>query len=195
MLEKFGEQPMQRMMKADPALQNIEFDDSICRVTEDDFVERDRGELGAIQSVLLQGTHHQDMVDDGCDRRNEIRRRRSRVCLPINLDHPRQGERYIEDADPRVGLVLDVVRRCSLVRINAHEELAGFRELHHELAVVGDHRLHWLVVAEIPQVAEDGHEALGLEGECVDIEVCGEIRWVDDMLVFDLVREERRDDR
>ena len=51
----------------------------------------------------------------------------------------------------------------TFIRMNAHEELAHLGELANGRRILGDELLDWFVVARIQKVAEDRHEALGLE--------------------------------
>lgn len=86
---------------------------------------------------------------------------------------------------------------CTLVGVDAHEQLACPRELGDVFVVVRNEGLDGWVVAEVAEVAEDGHEALGLEREAFWIQrerQNGVLRRINNVLVVDLVREEAGND-
>ena len=61
----------------------------------------------------------------------------------------------------------------SLVWVHAHEQLTRLGELHQKFVIMRDELLYRLVMAEISEVAEDGHEPLRLEWVAVDINFYG----------------------
>lgn len=84
---------------------------------------------------------------------------------------------------------------CSaLVWIDAHEQLADLGELSHELMIVGNELLHGFVVAEVSEIAKNGHEPFGLEREAVNFHFGTGICREDDVFAFNLVGEEGCDD-
>jgi hypothetical protein len=84
-------------------------------------------------------------------------------------------------------------RHGTFVRVDTHEQLTRFGELHDEFSVMRNELLHGFSVAEVAQVAEYRHETLGFEWEGVDIEGAASVWGIYDMLVNDLVGEERCD--
>lgn len=85
----------------------------------------------------------------------------------------------------------------TFIRMDTHEELAHLGELANERRIPGDGLLDGFVVAKLPKVTEDWHEALGLERETIHIQFCDlgiVCRSVDYTFVGNLVREEVDDD-
>lgn len=60
--------------------------------------------------------------------------------------------------------------------------------------IVCDELLYRLVMTDVSEIAEDGHEAFRLERIAVDIHLCGRFRLEDDTLVLYLVGEEGSND-
>lgn len=60
---------------------------------------------------------------------------------------------------------------------------------------VSNELLNRLVVAQVTEIAEDWHEALGLEGFALDVDVRRWVRGICDAFVLYLVGEEGSDDR
>lgn len=113
------------------------------------------------------------MMDNGAYGANQFGSRSLRESFPIDLDYLRQRQRHVEDTDPCIGFVLDVVGHCSFVGINAHEQLARLGELHNEVPVASDHLLYRRVMTEIAQVTKDRHKALRLERGRVNVKSGG----------------------
>lgn len=112
----------------------------------------------------------------------------------VHFDDSRERKCDVENADPRVGFVLDVTRCGPFVGIDTHEKLTSLRELVDELPVVSDELLYRFVVAEITEIAEHRHEAFRFERESIHIDISLRMRRKYDAFVLDLVREERCDD-
>jgi hypothetical protein len=72
--------------------------------------------------------------------------------------------------------------------------LAGLGELRDELVATGDEPLYGLVVTQVAQIAENGHEAFRLERLAVDVDVRGGSSWVVDPPIRDLVCEKGSND-
>ena len=131
-----------------------------------------------------------DCIDSG----DKFSNSRFRVRLSIHLDNSGEGKRYVEYANPCIGLVFDVAGGGTFIRVDTHEDLASLRKLADEFVVVGDQLLDGSIVAEISQVTEDWHESFRLEREGVDVDLSSGVRWEYDALVLDLVGEKCRDD-
>jgi hypothetical protein len=68
--EQLGKKPLQRVVEADPPIQNVKRYDRVDRRSELDFVKRDRVEFRPIQSFVRERDRHEDVVcnsSDGCD--------------------------------------------------------------------------------------------------------------------------------
>lgn len=83
-----------------------------------------------------------------------------------------------------------MARDRPLVRVDAHKQLARLREQLDELPVMGKELLNGLVMAEIPEVREYGHESLRFERKCVHIDLRCRVSGVDDSLALDLIGKE-----
>ena len=82
----------------------------------------------------------------------------------------------------------------SLIWADAHEELADSGKLGDKVMITRDEFLHRLVVTDVAQITEYGHEALAPEWECVGVDL-GMWVWREDYSFAGyLVGEERRDD-
>jgi hypothetical protein len=103
-------------------------------------------------------------------------------------------QRYIEHTNPRIRFVLDVTVRRSFVRVYAHKQSANLCKLDDEPAVLRDESSDRLIVAEVAEIAEHGHESFGFKRETIDVHLGAGIRRLDDMLSFDLIGKERGDD-
>jgi hypothetical protein len=72
--------------------------------------------------------------------------------------------------------------------------LAGLSELRDEFVATSDEPLHRLVVTQVAQIAENGHEAFRFEWLAVDVDVRSGSSWVVDPPIRDLVCEKGSDD-
>jgi len=90
MLEQLCQQPMQRMMEADPSLQDVEPYNLIHRPRKLDLMKLGRRELFRVEPLLGQREHHQDMVYHRRNRRHQLRHARPRKRRTVHLDHARQ---------------------------------------------------------------------------------------------------------
>lgn len=91
-------------------------------------------------------------------------------CLAVHLDDTGKRQGDVENVDPRVGLVFDVCGSGALVRVDAHKKLAHLAELHDIERIARDELLHCAVGANIPQVAEHGHESFAAKGGGIDVD-------------------------
>lgn len=181
-------------MEAHPSVQHVKVYDRKGLFSENDVVELDRLKLLPIQPVGCERTNKKNVVHDRADSRYEFCRRCAGKCVSVNFDNSRERERNVEDRDPRVGFVFHMARDRPFVRVDAHEQLASLREQLDELPVMGKELLDGLVVTEVPEVGEYGHESFRFEWERVHINLCRRVSGVDDSLALDLVGEKGGDD-
>lgn len=116
-LEELREQPVQRVVEADPLLGDVKIDDLVCPIAKRCHPKAGFGELVPVKGSILQVAYHQNLIDDGGDGMNEIGSASLSECFSVGLDHPGQRQGNVEHIHPRFGLVLDVIRRSPLVRI------------------------------------------------------------------------------
>ena len=96
MLEELGEQPLQGVVEANPALHDVELDHPIRRFRECHVVENHWWEPGNVSVLVLHGCRHKDMVHDGRYCGNELRDGRPREGLAVDFDDPRQRQSNVE---------------------------------------------------------------------------------------------------
>ena len=133
-------------------------------------------------------------MHDRADRRYEFRRRCARECVSVNFDDSRERERNVKDRYPRVGFVFHMTCGGPFVWVDAHEQLARLREQLDKLPVMGKKFLDGLVVAEVSEVREHGHESFRFERKRVYIDLCRRVGGVSDSLALYLVGEKGGDD-
>ena len=75
------------------------------------------------------------------------------------------------------------------VGVDVHKQLTRLREQLDELPVVGKEFLDGLVMAEVPEVREHGHESFRFERKSVHIDLCRWVSGVGDLASLDLVGE------
>ena len=81
------------------------------------------------------------------------------------------------------------------VGVDAHKKLTRLREQLDELPVVGKEFLDGLVMAEVPEVREHGHESFRFERKRVHIDLRRWVSGVGDSFSLDLVGEKGGDNR
>ncbi len=92
-----------------------------------------------------------------------------RECLAKYLDYATEAERHVEDADPCIGLVLDVRLYRPFVGIQTHKESTPSMRTTGDMWGRGRLDPGPVMYARDTEIAEDRHEALGFERKRVDI--------------------------
>ena len=149
MLEKLGEKPVKRVMKADPTGQNVKVYNLVRPIVEFDGMKGDRLVLRTVQPIILQSAHNQYVVNHSLDGIDKLSNGSLAVGLAIDFDDTRQGEGNIKNADPSIRLVFHMVRDCAQIGIDPHEHLTYFGEASDELEILSDDTLHSAVGTDV----------------------------------------------
>ena len=169
MLEQLRKKPVERIMKADPAREDIKVDGHILHAIKFDVMKTDNVVLVPIKPVDRERADTDDLAHDELDGVDERLGRAATVRLAIGLNDTREGERDIKHVYPRVGLVLNMAARRALVGLYTNEQRADVCELGHVRTVGTYDGLHARVGAEITNVREDGHVPLAPEWVRLDV--------------------------
>jgi len=100
MLEQLRKKPMEGIMKADPAREDIEVDGHILYAIKFHMMKADNIVLVPIKPVNRERADTDDLAHNELDGVDEGLGRAATVRLGIGLDNAREGERDIEDVDP-----------------------------------------------------------------------------------------------
>ena len=100
MLEQLCEEPVEGIVKADPAGEDIKVDGHILYAIKFDVMKANNLVLVPIESVDRERADTDDLAHDELDGFDERLWRAATVRLAIGLDDTRKGERNIEHVDP-----------------------------------------------------------------------------------------------